>query len=477
MFINLLPLALFSLCLLLPLASGHGLMTDPPQRGILAGNKYAPFIRPIPGAPIDFFAHFPAGDKSTRPGAGKNSQERAAGRNWTPFEPFKRNFNWRSGVCGDPRTGRQDHLKGGKYYFDGVITRTYRQGQFLHMRNAITAHHNGFVEVHICDVSKCPGGEISEQCFSEYNACVQLERTPLVECDSGMSKNCAPIDPNYKGRWYLPCSTGRQYDDYGGDYMVWNLPKHLYCDHCVLHWYWVSANTCNPPGVVDYFEGPSGPKNWGSCRGQGGAEGGYTRVQPECGGRIFPEEYHQCADIAIKPLSGGRSSARDEPEQEPEQAPVEALETPTPAVTVTPTPTATATPTPTASPSETPTPLDILEQSDSASTGPFRYVAIFADGEEIARIDPGKSEIVDVSRYRKIALEAVTTRKMGRVNFAINGERIWTEKSRRYFLYGNRGDTPNYWKKPILNRTFILNLSSREGRYQMEVAITLKKRR
>ncbi|CAN8065887.1 unnamed protein product, partial [Agarophyton chilense] len=467
--------ALLLLLLLLPRAAAHGLLTDPPQRGILAGNKFAPHLEPVPGAPVDFYAHFPAGDKSTTPGAGKLSQERAASRNWTPFTPFDPSFVWRSGVCGDSKTGTQDHLKGGKYYFDAHIVRAYRQGGLLHMTNAITAHHNGFVEVHVCDVSKCPDAEISQPCFTRTNACIQLQRAAVPECDSAMSAHCAPIDRAHPGRWYLPCSTGARFDEYGrSDHMVWSLPSHLYCAHCVLHWYWVSANTCNPPGVKEYYDGPDAPRNWGSCRGQGGAVGGVARNQMACGGTVFPEEYYQCADIRIDMADGARSAPSPPSKSTPT--------TPTPAdaqvlaesddnasrPTVTPSPTSSS-PAPTNADADAD--ADDDDADDDADTSPFSHVAVIADGVVVSEILPGDDKAVDITKYRQVALEAVTAEKLGRVAFAVNGNTLWVETALPYFLFGNNGREPNYWDDPIVNEEFELVVSAAAA--EIDVKITL----
>ena len=87
--------------------------------------------------------------------------------------------------------------------------------------------------------------------------------------------------------------------------MQYKLPRNLRCQHCVLQWYWASANSCNPPGIVDYYQGRNKPR-WPPCRGQGGAVIGYVKNQRSCGGNRFPEEYWQCADVSI--VGGGSRS-------------------------------------------------------------------------------------------------------------------------------------------------------------------------
>lgn len=287
---------------------GHGAMILPNPRGALSqGPKYVKYPV-LDRSNIDWKMHFPAGDKSSAPGSGLRSMKAAAGpKGWVPYKPFSPNFKWRAGVCGD-RMGVKDHLKGGKYYNDGYIVKTYTQGGIINVVTAIAAHHNGFFELYVCDVSHCPNRDISRACFRRHGACRQLYRARGDACESRTNTACAPADPNYPGRWYFPCEKYAtlepgNWTSYGPNTARFRLPGDLVCEHCVLQWYWVAANSCNPPGVIEFFEGPRGPLNWRNCKGQGGALGGYTKVQKPCGAKNdrFPEEYYQCSDIRIVP--------------------------------------------------------------------------------------------------------------------------------------------------------------------------------
>lgn len=286
--------------LFLTKASCHGLLTDPRQRGALrVANRLVGTINE--DAPFDPYAHFPAGDKSIEPGSGKRSIERAAAYVWTPYDPLNAHFKWRAGVCGDELYGSQEHLKGGKYYFpnhDAVRVRQYSRGDIIDIQVNVVAHHNGFFEFHICNLDQC-GGDISIECFQRGH-CRQLQRAASF-CDEVGRTKCGPIDSRNRGRWYLPC--GPYPEDqiiFGGNLgsMKYKLPEDLVCTRCVLQWYWCAANTCNPPGLLDYFLGGDRPI-WPQCKGQGGAVGGFTQVQKDCGGDVFPEEYWQCSDIGI----------------------------------------------------------------------------------------------------------------------------------------------------------------------------------
>lgn len=280
--------------------NGHAVMFYPNQRGSLRTSRYAPW-GVDETAPVDHYAHFPAGSKSTVPGAARRSQMNEVAPNlWKPYTPLLPGFRWRSGVCGDLRAPVQDHRRGGKFYHNAKIAKAYRQGSIIEIGMTVVTHHNGFIELYVCNVQHCYG-EISEWCF-RHGFCKQLQRHWDRDCETRFNKKCGPIDPNYPGRWYLPCTTAARnsYEYFGPTAIKYRLPPGLNCKHCVLQWFYSSANSCNPPGVVEYFDGPRGPL-WGNCRGQAGAIGGVTRVQQQCGTSRdkFPEEFIQCADIQI----------------------------------------------------------------------------------------------------------------------------------------------------------------------------------
>lgn len=180
-------------------------MADPLARGALNRPPTdRTVIRIDYSAPNDPHVHFPAGNRVLGAGAGRKSQILGAGKFWTEFRPREKSFNWRVGVCGDLKTGKQAHRRGGEFYHGGKIVRTLKAGTNENFVINVGAHHNGFFEFHLCDMSKCDG-EISSKCFKE-GKCVQLKRARNPKCDSGLSKECAPSDPKYPGRWYVPLS-------------------------------------------------------------------------------------------------------------------------------------------------------------------------------------------------------------------------------------------------------------------------------
>ncbi|CAN8071790.1 unnamed protein product [Agarophyton chilense] len=354
-------------------------------------------------APKDYWLHFPAGSKNGSPGAALHSQVVAAGkRGWTPYDPYRPDFRWRAGVCGDAVDGPQHHLRGGKYYYDAKIVARYSQGSVIGVGTSIVTHHNGYMEMHLCDPSKC-GGEISRRCFLS-GACVQLHRAYNPVCESGKSPHCGPIDHTYPGRWYMPCDAKNGWNDYRPAYATFKLPNHFYCKHCVLQWYWVAANTCNPPGVLDYFDSKDRP-TWGTCRGQGGAKGGVTRIQPPCGGNLFPEEYIQCADISIDTVPRARSAPRSN------------------------------------LPSPKPTPW---------ARHSLSKLMLWADRQPLRELVDGA--VINIAMYDGIKIEAqlVSGVKTPAVQFFVNGKKMNLDRTAPYFM--EDGVWRMYWRNVPLGK-------------------------
>lgn len=128
------------------LSDAHAVMLFPNQRGAL--RPRSPYLyKPVPGAEnsqVDWWMHFPAGDKSPTPGSEIRSQDRAAGpAGWVPYEPYDPKCRFRAGLCGDKLDGN-DHLKDGKFYDGGNISRNFTSGPVLGIVMGVDAHHNGF---------------------------------------------------------------------------------------------------------------------------------------------------------------------------------------------------------------------------------------------------------------------------------------------------------------------------------------------
>lgn len=388
------------------LVKSHATMIYPPQRGVLNGFEFSRIPIYDPKATVDWFAHFPAGDKNPQPGSALRSQKREAGwRGWNPYEPTRKGFRFRAGVCGDLKW-RPEHLRGGRYYNRGRVTATLIQGGILSVDLAVTTHHNGFVELRLCDVQRC-GGEISEECLRGKH-CYLLKRAWDASCESRRDRGCAPIDRAYPSRWYLPCSSGGT-DIYGRGKIRYRLPPKLVCEHCVLQWYWVSANSCNPPGVVAFFKSNRSPL-WGNCPGQGEARGGWRRWEALCEGKRFTEEYYQCADVRV------RSKSRKQPITA--KKPV----------------------------------------TRRRSSGPIRAIEFYADGASRQSLFDGQTANIDTRRYKKLTFVVNTFRRVRSVDFYFNDKKWWVEKKLPYVFGGETGKKYNSWNKPWFNRGFKLQV-------------------
>lgn len=426
-------------------ANAHGCMNKPNQRGTLAARSRFIFNEIDSNAPNDSLPHFPAGDKTPGTGFGKISQIKE-GVSWTPFAPLQPGFRWRAGVCGDLKGPNEAHRKGGELYYGGKVVKRYKQGDILEVGITIAVHHNGFMEMHLCDVDKCPGGEISEQCFTSGH-CYQLERVVNDECDSGESTNCGPVDRNHTGRWYLPCTRHPLDDDrfetFGPTTIQYRLPANVSCDHCVLQWYLTAANDCNPPGLVEYFKGDDRPVQWlrSKCIGQAGSVGGFNELRPDCGGDEFAEEYYQCADIGIDPSTDAtKPSDASEPGSN--------TTTPMPLTTMYP-PVVTPEPFPlaNASPEEDEPVADgdyDYESGMKQGYGSIRDIVLVGDGLQITSLL--RQGMVNVTAYTNVTIEGVTEVDVENVSFDVNLEFVHLAPKAPFYIAGvdSFGD-PLHW--------------------------------
>lgn len=111
-----------------------------------------------------------------------------------------------------------EHLKHEKLYNIATLDVTYKQGGVTYIGATIVAHHNGLIELFICDLENCLGGDISGRVFAKGHH-HQPKRCRTAVCDSGESRLCGLIDKNYPGRWYLSCCRKMRtgYELYGED--------------------------------------------------------------------------------------------------------------------------------------------------------------------------------------------------------------------------------------------------------------------
>lgn len=420
---------------------GHGVPYIPAARGALRRSFLIP-IDTITGmnAPVNQKAFFPAGNRSTVPGAGRRSQIRQmtlGRRNWAPFQPMDPSYNWNYGVCGDPvepRKSRGDgnpgeSLRGGEFYGGGQLVKTYVQGERVNVEFAARVNHGGFMLMHVCDVSMC-GGEISEACFKTPGACHAMPRAEVPECESGTSKRCGPIDRANPERWYLACgmvdqSLSGDHVDFGLDgTMAFQLPSNLVCQHCVMHLHWETANWCYPNEYMDYFTGPNKP-TWDNCEQENKLKGGLSRSHSNFCGTVndleksVPEEYAYCMDVEILRGEPGAESAR------PTIAP---LETPSPSPMTIPAASRSPLPSPSSSPAA------------RGPSGPVRLRAFYVVNNGRSRV-MRPSCVIYIPRNGRITIQARVTSGVNKVSFYING-RLENVATQAPFYIGGTASRP-----------------------------------
>lgn len=458
-----------SLALIIASASAHGSVVDPPCRGCTNGYKFWPIPIYAKGDKTDNRAHFPAGDKSVSPGAGLRSQIHAAGyKGWMPYEPTKPGFKFRTGPCGDALWQNPgDHVKGGKYYNGGKTHKVFNQGGQISIDIIIIEHHNGFSEFRLCDAYKC-GGDITNNCLRDSRKCRLLERAHVPSCESRYDKGCGPIDLKHPERWYHPCRGNMENDFYGNGKMVFKLPSDFYCNHCVLQWHWTAANSCNPPGVIDYFQGAHGPK-WGNCKGQGGAVGGFRSDNVFCGGGNFAEEYVQCSDIKILSNNGGGASHSDSggrgagngfgdgggggQSSDSHSANGGNFDSRRESDTV----------------GEEIAPITV--SGGNNSEGRIEKIGIYADGEEIGFAYSKNKVVVDMNQFNEITFTAHLFGLNNEAKFFIDGDFKWTDHNFPYVMFGNSNRRFNYWWNPIFNSWLTVEVESHFDTMKIEVLL------
>ena len=150
------------------------------------------------------------------------------------------------GVCGDEHNkANLKYVYPGLFAKDGLIAKTYKEGEKIQVTIEITSNHQGFFRL---TVSK-------------------LERRPITQEQLAH----VLLQPDGSNKWQLHSSANGKY------HIKLVLPKGLTCDHCVLQWWWTVGN------------------NWG-CDEQGNCGVGLGKKQ---------ETFVNCSDIKITPEGGG----------------------------------------------------------------------------------------------------------------------------------------------------------------------------
>lgn len=276
--------------------------------------------------------------------------------------PENPNTAFRHGLCGDASSG--NGVSDQKFLnLAPSIQGIYTSGGAIDIEIQITANHAGLHEFYLCDqpAEMLKSAADGQKCLNKY---------PLKRAAPGPQNT--PINSASAGTWYMPddASDGDVSDGAATDQARWSassqqqvttaprsteqrdqgqhagaqimklkywLPEGVSCEHCVLQWYWRTANSCNPEGYESGGFLRTTKPEWARAEGMGA-----------CGsaGVAYPEEFWNCADIKVV---GGGGSSPDSPDQDP--ADQVQVEEPVPEPEPEPTPPADpSTPAPTAAP-------------------------------------------------------------------------------------------------------------------------------
>lgn len=279
--------------------SAHGMMCTPRQRGAYHSVKCGSDLPKPENPAIDHCAHCLNG------GTVATTKKNLPPGGWKNYEPtidFPGTAA-RAGLCGDAK-GKNDHMVGGSFmpYSSVPIVANYKSGATVDFSVEIDTNHNGYFDFYLCDLDACGTDDLSEDCFTG-GYCYQLNRVKHTDCeDPKVDTNfeCGPVDAAYPGRWYVPCRSTAHVGVHvvGGNSgtMRYKLPDGVECKHCVIQWYWGTANSCAPSGFLDFFTTYNNPFGT-SCPSDGGGLGAHRKGMTECGGDLVPEEFWSCADV------------------------------------------------------------------------------------------------------------------------------------------------------------------------------------
>mmetsp|Transcript_6238 Transcript_6238/g.15433 ORF Transcript_6238/g.15433 Transcript_6238/m.15433 type:complete len:407 (+) Transcript_6238:74-1294(+) len=165
----------------------------------------------------------------------------------------------------------------------------YREGDVITISSYLVSHHTGHMEVRAC-----PEGRASTQECFDANVLEFVE-----DLNYGM-----PKDDNYPERGYYYGDDQFSNNEFS---MRFKLPDGFYGDEVLFQWLYVTANSCYPPGYIDYYEMNSElPKFYNTevqeCTPEQYTESYFTGD--------WPERFVNCAEVRIVPADydGGISS-------------------------------------------------------------------------------------------------------------------------------------------------------------------------
>jgi len=203
-----------------------------------------------------------------------------------PKEHCPHCLNTNSGVCGiSPGEGKSydEYLDSTGKFMPWISQGTYSAGGEIIIKSYLDTHHNGHMEIFAC----ANGNGSDMACF--MNNPLHFVKDILYDM---------PADPAHPERGYYYGGQGGGVKDFE---MVFRLPDNVVGDQVMLHWRYITANSCSPPGYAAYFSGVNSKNQelpesfWTSgvtlC----------TPPYPVDGTRstTWPEQFFNCAEITV----------------------------------------------------------------------------------------------------------------------------------------------------------------------------------
>lgn len=173
---------------------------------------------------------------------------------------------------------------------------TYKEGSVIEVKSYLEAHHWGHLEMKVCTDWENP----TQACF---------DANPLMYVRDAAYANDAPVHENYPH--YGPYSIA-EIKDYTH---LFKLPEGVSGNKVLFQYHYITANSCNPPGYLDY---PWPGEDWWSGNYLGNCN---PPPYPLDGSRPSgaPEQFWNCAQVSITPAGDGTPT--DSPTDAPTETP------------------------------------------------------------------------------------------------------------------------------------------------------------
>lgn len=178
---------------LIPAATGHVTLSDPPSRNAIHNSNWCPHCLDAGGAG----AVYPTWSSRVK----------------------------KYGVCGDPYKSRRDHEAGGRYATK-TVRKTYKSGQKIRVRVDVSANHRGRISMRLCalpdrsESSSRERGRTTQRCF---------DRAVLRQSGGATYMNVKSNARRVTGTYVLP--------------------RGVRCKRCVIQMWYETGNSCCPRGL------------------------------------------------------------------------------------------------------------------------------------------------------------------------------------------------------------------------------------